>query len=306
MQVSVIATVYNEADTISGLLDSLYAQRRPPDEVVIADAGSTDGTLELLDQAAATHSSMRVITQRGDRSVGRNAAITAATFDIIASIDGGCVARSDWLGNLIEPMADGAEWVAGFYEPRGETALSTSIGAVMVWTEARARRLETFLPSARSMAFTRQAWAAVGGFPEGVNFAEDSLFDERLLEAGYRPTPAWDAIVEWRPPRRLRELARTQFTWSRGDGALGLRRFYAKRRFASYLGPVLAVAAGVVWWWPLTVAGAAALGALTARATSDKYRVVPGWGKWIFIPVAHLVGEYAALAGYVWGRLFGR
>ena len=39
--VSVIATVYDEAASIGALLESLAAQSRPPDEVVIVDGGST-------------------------------------------------------------------------------------------------------------------------------------------------------------------------------------------------------------------------------------------------------------------------
>ncbi len=44
MRVSVIATVLNEAGSIDLLLDSLAGQTRPPDEVVIVDGGSSDGT----------------------------------------------------------------------------------------------------------------------------------------------------------------------------------------------------------------------------------------------------------------------
>ncbi len=46
MKVSVIATVLNEGQAIERLLESLAAQTRPPDEVVIADGGSTDETVE--------------------------------------------------------------------------------------------------------------------------------------------------------------------------------------------------------------------------------------------------------------------
>ncbi len=48
MRVSVIATVYNEQGSILRLLDSLAAQTRPPDEVVICDGGSSDGTADLV------------------------------------------------------------------------------------------------------------------------------------------------------------------------------------------------------------------------------------------------------------------
>jgi len=51
-RVSVIATVKNEAQTVHRLLDSLAAQTRPPDEVIIVDGGSTDETVEVLEEYA--------------------------------------------------------------------------------------------------------------------------------------------------------------------------------------------------------------------------------------------------------------
>ena len=45
MKVSLIATVLNEAATITALFDSILAQTRPPDEVVVVDGGSADETV---------------------------------------------------------------------------------------------------------------------------------------------------------------------------------------------------------------------------------------------------------------------
>lgn len=83
--VSVITTVFNEAGTIAATIASLFAQTRPPDEVVVADAGSTDGTRRQLDDLAAAEPRLRVIHAPGNRSAGRNAAIRAATHDLLAT-----------------------------------------------------------------------------------------------------------------------------------------------------------------------------------------------------------------------------
>jgi len=77
--VSVVATVWNEAGSLQEFLRALLAQTLPPDEILISDGGSTDGTRELLQEVA--HEEPRVhpiLLPRSNRSVGRNAAIEAA------------------------------------------------------------------------------------------------------------------------------------------------------------------------------------------------------------------------------------
>ena len=48
MKVSLISTVRNSAPHVEEFLGSVTAQTRAPDEVVIVDGGSTDGTVEIL------------------------------------------------------------------------------------------------------------------------------------------------------------------------------------------------------------------------------------------------------------------
>jgi len=48
MKLSVIIPTYQHASTLPRALDSLFAQTRQPDEVIVVDDGSTDGTVETL------------------------------------------------------------------------------------------------------------------------------------------------------------------------------------------------------------------------------------------------------------------
>ena len=102
MRVSVVVTVLNEAESLPRLLDSLAAQTHAPDEVVICDGGSTDGTLDLLE--AETGACRCVVLQRPGANIsqGRNAAIEAASGD---------VHRRDRRGGAAEPrLAGEASW----------------------------------------------------------------------------------------------------------------------------------------------------------------------------------------------------
>ena len=51
--IALIATVLDEESAIGSLLDSILAQTRPPDEIIICDAGSTDRTREIIGQYQA-------------------------------------------------------------------------------------------------------------------------------------------------------------------------------------------------------------------------------------------------------------
>src|SRR5512136_1760615 len=73
VSLSVILTVLNEGEAVRGVLESLCAQTRCPDEVVIADGGSRDRTVAIL-EAYTTRLPLRVISAPGSNiSQGRNA-----------------------------------------------------------------------------------------------------------------------------------------------------------------------------------------------------------------------------------------
>src|SRR5690554_5630759 len=105
MFVSVIITVYNEAKAIDRLLTSLAAQTRVPDEIVICDGGSRDGTVAQIEAWAAQSSiSVKVIVEPGvNISRGRNLAIAAARGPVIAATDAGVRLDPTWLEHLVAP-----------------------------------------------------------------------------------------------------------------------------------------------------------------------------------------------------------
>ena len=108
LRVSVITTVYNESQQIERLLDSLAAQSRRPDEIILCDGGSTDGTVAII-QAWAARNQERVPTLQllvepgANISRGRNLAIAAAAGHYIAVTDAGVVLEPTWLAELVAP-----------------------------------------------------------------------------------------------------------------------------------------------------------------------------------------------------------
>ena len=218
MKVSLICTVLDEGDSIQTLLDSLVSQTRAADEIVIVDGGSQDQTVDIMNSFIDSGAPLRVCVAKGvNIAEGRNIAIRHAKHDIIASIDGGCRADRDWLQNLTRPFEeDGSvDVVAGFWLPEPKTAFEECLGELIY------PRIETldetqFLPSGRSIAFTKECWKAVGGYPEWLYTGEDSLFDMKLRDAGYKFVFSKDAVVYWRPRATWRSLFKQYYLYAKG------------------------------------------------------------------------------------------
>ena len=206
MQVSVIVTVYNEQASIERLLRSLAAQTRRPDEVVICDGGSQDSTVAII-RAFATRfpeqlPNLRVLVEPGANiSRGRNVAIRAAQGPIIAATDAGVRLEPTWLEQLVAPWAAGGEpplAVAGFFVPDAEGVFPIAMAATVLPLEDEIDP-RTFLPSSRSVAFTKNAWAQAGGYPEWLDYCEDLLFDFALNAQ----RPELPTAFVWAPAARV-------------------------------------------------------------------------------------------------------
>ena len=300
MRVSVIVPVLNEREAVGPLVEALLAQTRPPDELVIADGGSDDGTREILQELAESHPVLRVIDGPGPIAGNRNAAIRAARGEVIACTDAGCMPEPGWLEALVRPFEAGADWVAGFYRPDGKTTASTAAGVVMM-TVLEEVDMDHFLPGGSSQAFTKRAWERVGGFPEGMNAGEDTLYGEQLRAAGYRPEFAPDALVAWHPPASLDEMAAKARSWGRADGVNRVRTGAYLRVIAAYwLTPLIALVAAL--WIPLVgLAILVALFGLVLYRTRFKFRWVHGWSKWFLVPLAHVRQQLAQSLGFLEG-----
>ncbi|MDQ5950786.1 MAG: hypothetical protein QG639_62, partial [Patescibacteria group bacterium] len=166
--VSIICTVYNEAETIGLLLESFKAQTLKATEIIICDGGSTDKTVEDVTKFANQHPSLHIklLTKEGNRSVGRNAAIAASTTKVIAITDAGCRPENDWLEQLLIAYQQGtANVVAGYYKGRARTSFEEAvIPYVLVMLDKV--NPQSFLPATRSMLIEKKVWQQLDGFDE--------------------------------------------------------------------------------------------------------------------------------------------
>ncbi len=321
MQVSVVITVYNERQSIQRLLASLASQSRRPDEVVLCDGGSTDGTPDLVRGFVAEHAdalpAVRLLVEPGANiSRGRNVAIAAAAGPLIAATDAGVRLAPTWLENLTAPWDHPAAGqaplaAAGFFLPDAEGVFQTAMAATVL-PQLQEIDPHTFLPSSRSVAFTKAAWSAAGGYPEWLDYCEDLVFDCALnaQAPGGGSAFAWapGALVYFRPRESLRAFWRQYYRYARGDGKADLWRKRHAVRYATYLlllpallGPGMA---GSFARW-LGWLGLAAGMAIYCRRPWQRLATLGRdltWAEWAqaaaLAPVIRVVGDVAKMAGY--------
>lgn len=304
VRTAIVATVRNEAARIGEFLGSLEAQTRKPDVIVVTDGGSADGTQKALaDFAARTSLPFRWIEVPGNRSRGRNAAIESAQADAVAMTDASVLDPS-WFEKIIAPIEAGtADLVSGWFELRTDDARERCIGLLTQYSLDQIDPAR-FLPSSRSVAFTRDLWQKAGRYPEAYSGNEDTIFD--LAMERQRPRKAFvkEAVVRWRPAPSVRVVYRQYERYAEGDGQGGVFLTKETRYLAYYAvyggGLVLLVLGG--FWWP---AWALALAAAVAY-TLFRVRKVIAARMGAQVPYAILVvvaWDLGRIVGYTKGRL---
>jgi glycosyltransferase involved in cell wall biosynthesis len=250
MKVSLVCTLLNEASGLDDLLTSIDFQTRLPDEWIIVDGGSTDGTRERL-QAFASQAPFHVtILQEPGCNIarGRNLAIGAASHPVIAVCDGGCRYDARWLAALVSPIENqSTSAVAGWYEPDARTPFERRVALA---TFPRLDRVdpERFLPSARSVAFLKTVWEEVGGYPEVMRLTgEDTAFDTFVLASGHRFVFQPGAVAFWRPRRTYKAFWNYVKGYGFGDGEGGHGTSQAREYALRLGGLVSAIIVWVVW-----------------------------------------------------------
>lgn len=306
MRVSLICTVKNEADNIAGLLDSMLAQSRSADEIVVNDCGSTDATTLIVREYIDRGAPVRLVAGGFNIASGRNNAIKHAAGPLIASTDAGLTLDRQWLERIVAPLELGtADLVAGFYRAAPRTILELAIGATN-YPEPDEVDPRRFLAAGQSVAFRKTVWQQVGGYPEWADHSEDLIFDRAVAAAGFRSTVALDAVVYFTPRSSLQALARQYFFYARGDGVANLWPRRHAIRYTTYA-TLLAVVLAARRFPALLAVIPPGLAAYTWRPYRRLWRLVRArpLPQQIAIlalpPIVRLVGDGAKMVGYPLG-----
>ncbi|MCS7067617.1 MAG: glycosyltransferase family 2 protein [Meiothermus sp.] len=179
MRISVVVPARNEEAFIEGCLQALQGQTLRPDEIIVVDNGSTDGTAELAVRMGAR----LVSCPTPGVAVARQAGLEAATGDWVATTDADSRPVAGWLEALYPHM----ERSVALYGPLRMFGLPawqeelTELGyGVFLKLMGLLGRPNL---AAANMAFHRQTALELGGYPL-VEAREDVLLGWKLMARG--------------------------------------------------------------------------------------------------------------------------
>jgi GT2 family glycosyltransferase len=224
-RVSIVAPMWNEAEHVEGLAADLAAQDFDGEvELLVADGGSTDGSVPLLRAACERRRLPVEIVDNPERWVshGLNACVRRASGDLIVRLD--CHSRYpvDYLRRCVAAAEEtGAENVGGVLVPTGRTPMERAVACAVDsafggigWTRHAAdERVET--DTVPYGAFRPEAFRLAGLFDESLVRNQDDEFNLRLRRAGGRIVLDPAIRVFYTPRGSFSRLFRQYFDYGR-------------------------------------------------------------------------------------------
>lgn len=245
---SVLLPVRNAGAYLAPALASLWRQTMRDFEVITVDDGSTDGSGERLERAAALEPRLRVIrTAAAGLPAALNTALECAHAPIIARHDADDLSHRDRFARQLDHLADHPRDAAVGCRLRLFPSANVGDGMrrwarwhnALLAHEAMAREALIDSPLAHGTAMIRRAWLTrVGGWRDR-GWPEDLDLCLRMLAAGARLGKCGETLYAWRQhpesaTRRDPRYAPARFADLRLEA---LRTgFLARRRAVSLVG----------------------------------------------------------------------
>ncbi|MBF0342962.1 MAG: glycosyltransferase [Nitrospirae bacterium] len=221
MKIAVVIPIKNEIDGLEELVQSLLSQTLQPDEVIFVDAGSTDGSVELLQSRYRDNPVVRLIqSAEALPGRGRNVGVMSTDADIIAQIDGGNLPDAKWLELLCAPIIRGeAEYSIGGlrFMPIPKKILGIEIDLAQVYGASMFPTImeKKYIGGGACVAYKRDVWQMVGGFPEELRVAEDMLFVTKALRLNAKTTFVRNAWIYWQIGPTLADIVKRQIEYQK-------------------------------------------------------------------------------------------
>lgn len=194
--VTVIIPVYNASKTVESVLHALTSQTYPADktEHLIVDNGSTDGTMELLQNFPVT---LLIEKESTSPYTARNFGIKQASGQIIAFTDGNKIPDKSWIEQGVAALIESGADLAGG-DIQFDTGASPGVSEVYDALTFNNNRdlVENENGSACGNLFVRKkVIQKTGLFPDTIRSGMDIWWTQRAVRSGFKLVFADKATV---------------------------------------------------------------------------------------------------------------
>jgi succinoglycan biosynthesis protein ExoA len=289
-RISIVVPMRNEHEHIGTMIGDVARQDfRGEVELIVADGGSTDGSVAGLREAAERLGvAVEVVPNpAGWVSQGLNAALSHARGDLIVRLD--CHSRypPDYLRRLAVASEETGAWnVGGVVVPEGRTPVERAVACAMDsafggigWTRKAAVGDRVEVDTVTFGAFLPLAFERAGTFDESLVRNQDDEFNLRLRRAGGRIVLDPSVRVSYTPRGSYRAVARQYYEY--GLWKVPVMRKHGQVLTARSMAPIA------------LVTSASALAAVSARSRAARVALAAELG---------LYGSLALLASVASAR----
>jgi glycosyltransferase involved in cell wall biosynthesis len=220
--ISCIIAVYNGRRYLAQAIESVRAQSRPVDEIIVVDDGSTDDSADVA--AGFGPPVVCVRQQNAGQSAARNLGVRVSRGDMLSFLDSDDLIHPRKIERQLHRFDEAPHlmlidaYAQNFWSPeipedqRRLTGWQSMTHSDKPWPEF----IATWL-------FRRDVWQRVGGFDENRRFGEDSDWHDRVRFSGM-PRETMPAVLA---RRRLHQSNLTRNNYD--DHLDGLKRFYKEK-----------------------------------------------------------------------------
>ena len=232
--VSIIVPMLNEAEHVEHLVIDVAAQDYPGAiDLVVADGGSDDGSVETLERAAERHGLRLTLVHNRARwvSPGLNACIARASGELLLRMDCHAHYPSDYVTLCVAALQETGAWnVGGTLRAVGRTrteravacAMETAFGGIG-WSMHAGGQERVEVDTVTFGAFPRSVLERVGGFDERLVRNQDNDLNARIRLAGGSVILDPAISVEYVPRGSYRRLFRQYYEYGLWKGRVSAK-----------------------------------------------------------------------------------
>lgn len=222
MKLSVVIPCYNAAETIAAQLEAISKQQwNYPWEVIIADNGSSDNTVEIVKEFEGKISNLITVdaSEKKGPSYARNFGVENSNGEYIAFMDADDIVGKNWLQNIGNALLK-----HDFVACRLDWTMLNDLSDDTLQKKPQLDGLINFsmgkfLPFANggSLGIKKSVHDKVNGYDESLKYSEDLDYCWRVQLEGHKLIFILEAMIQMRSRSTNKKVFKQHMKWGEGD-----------------------------------------------------------------------------------------